>query len=418
MARPQTEGARRRVLMLAYLFPPIAGAGVQRTLKFVRYLEPLGWLATVVSTRSRAYGTRDPSLVPEIPASTRVVRTPAVPLARYLAIVLYKLRLRRLRAWVLWPDNGLGWAPFAFLAALRAARRDRPDVIFSTSAPYGSHVVALLVARLTGLPWVADFRDEWTTNPHLVDQPRPLMALATRAERAITSRASRIVLAAGYFDLVGLERDDPRRVEIPNGVDEADLPGASAPSPSADRFVLAHVGTLYDIRDPSPALRALAALADRRAIDAGRVEVRLVGSVWLPNLASPPGIRVTRTGYVDHAAAIAEMRASTALLFYVPSSSLAPSGKLFEYLASGRPLLCLAHPDNLGSRLVREWDAGVVADPDDEAAIEEALLVLWRRWQDGDLHDQAAVRERVLERFSRRAGAARLAEVLEEARRG
>jgi glycosyltransferase involved in cell wall biosynthesis len=403
--------------MLAYLFPPIAGAGVQRTLKFVRYLEPLGWQATVVSTRSRAYGTRDSSLVADIPASARVIRTPAVPLARYLAIVLYKLRLRRLRAWVLWPDNGLGWVPFAFVAALRAARRDRPDVLFSTSAPYGSHLVALLVSRLTGIPWVADFRDEWTTNPHLVGQPRPLMALAVRAEREITARAKRIVVAADYFELVGLDPDDPRRVEIPNGVDEADLPPASAPGPPPDRFVLAHVGTLYDIRDPSPVLRALAALVGDGAIDGNRVEVRLVGSVWLPGFAPPPEIRLTRTGYVEHTRAIQEMHMATALLLYVPSSSLAPSGKLFEYLGSGRPLLCLARPDNLGSRLVREWDAGAVADPHDESAIAEAILVLWRRWEQGGLPNQEAVRERVLERFSRRAGAARLAQVLEEARR-
>jgi glycosyltransferase involved in cell wall biosynthesis len=409
------EAGRRRVLMLAYLFPPIAGAGVQRTLKFVRYLEPLGWRATVVSTRSRAYGTRDTSLVADIPASARVIRTPALPLARYLAIVLYKLRLRRLRAWVLWPDNGLGWAPFAFFAALRAARRDRPDVLFSTSAPYGSHIVAMLVSRLTGLPWVADFRDEWTTNPHLVDQPRPLMALAARAERAITRRARRIVVVADYFELVGLDPDDPRRVEIPNGVDQADVPRASTPGPPADRYVLAHVGTLYDIRDPSPVLRALAALVARGAIDGDRVEVRLVGSVWLPGFAPPPGIRLTRTGYVEHAHALEEMHASTALLFYVPSSSLAPSGKLFEYLASGRPILCLAHPDNLGSRLVREWDAGVVAEPHDEAAIAEAILILWRRWEEGGLPDQDEVRERVFEGFSRRAGAERLAQVLEEA---
>jgi glycosyltransferase involved in cell wall biosynthesis len=404
--------------MLAYFFPPIAGAGVQRTLKFVRYLEPQGWDATVVSTRSRVYGARDPSLLAEVPTSTRVIRTPALPLARYLAIVLYKLRLRRLRAWVLWPDNGLGWAPFAFVAALRAARRDRPDVLFSSSAPYGSHLVALLVSRLTGIPWVADFRDEWATNPHLVDQPRPLMALASRAERAITAGARGIVVAADYFQLAGLEPDDPRRVEIFNGVDEADLPPPEAPGPPSDRFVLTHVGTIYDSIDPRPALRALAALAARGAIDGERLEARLVGAIWLPGFAAPAGVHAPITGYVEHSRAVAEMHTATALLLYVPSSSLAPSGKLFEYLGSGRPLLCLAHPENLGSRLVREWDAGVVADPHDEAAIAEAFLVLWRRWQEGDLSDQQAVRERVLERFSRRAGAVRLAQVLEEARRG
>jgi glycosyltransferase involved in cell wall biosynthesis len=412
--RPMDDD-RRRVLVLAYFFPPVAGAGVQRILKFVRYLAALGWDATVVSTRSRVYGVRDPSLLAEVPTSTRVIRTPALPLARYLAIVLYKLRLRRLRAWVLWPDNGLGWAPFAFVAALRAVRRDHPDVLLSTSAPYGSHLVALLVAQMTGLPWVADFRDEWTTNPHLADQPRPLAALAARAERAITARANRVVLAADYFQLAGLSSDDSRRVVIPNGVDEDDLPRASAPDPPAERFVLAHVGTLYDIRDPAPALRALASLAAREAVDRELVEVRLVGNVWLTDFAPPPGIRVETTGYVEHAQAIEEMHAATVLLLYVPSSSLAPSGKLFEYLASGRPLLCLARPDNLASRLVSDWDAGVVADPHNETAIERAILALWRRWQEDGLLDNKEVRERTLQHFSRRANAARLAQVLEEA---
>jgi glycosyltransferase involved in cell wall biosynthesis len=409
---------RRRALVLAYFFPPVAGAGAQRTLKFVRHLVPLGWDATVVSTRSRIYRARDPSLLAEVPVSTRVVRTRALPLAAYLGMVLHRLRLRRLRSVVVWPDNGLGWSPFALVATLRAVRRDRPDILFSTSSPYTGHLVALIVARLTGLPWVADFRDEWATNPHLADQPRLLTALTVRTERAITARATRVVVAADYFDLVGLPRGDRRRLEIPNGVDEVDLPPSSAPGPPGDRFVLAHVGTLYDIRDPTPALRALAALAARGAIDGRQIEVRLVGNIWLQSFTPPPDLRIEKVGYVDHARAVAEMRAATALLLYVPRASLAPSGKLFEYLASGRPLVCLARPDNLASRLVREWDAGVVADPDDEAAIEQAILSLWTRWRADGLPDREDVRALTLERYSRQAAAERLAQVLDEACRG
>jgi glycosyltransferase involved in cell wall biosynthesis len=317
----------------------------------------------------------------------------------------------------LWPDNGLGWAPFAFVAALRAARRERPDAIFSTSAPYGSHLIALLVSRLTGIPWVADFRDEWAANPHLADQPRVLAALAERAERKITARAKRVVVVADYFRLAGLPAGDPRRIEIVNGIDGSDLPSDSS-GPPAGRFVLSFVGSLYDSRDPRPVLRLLADLAERSAIDPEQLEVRIVGSIWIPAFAAPAGIRVESTGYVPHAQAVAEMCAATALLFYVPPGSLAPSGKLFEYLGSGRPLLCLAHPDNLASRLVREWNAGVVADPDDESAIEQAILTLWQRWQADALPDQALVRARALEHYSRQANAALLADVLNEASRG
>jgi glycosyltransferase involved in cell wall biosynthesis len=412
------EGDRLRVLVLAYYFPPVGGAGVQRTLKFVKYLAQFGWDATVVSTRSHSSRVRDRSLLADVPPTTRVRRTATLPLARYLGFGLHRLRLVRLSAYVLWPDGGLGWVPFAFLATLRAVRRDRPDVLLSTSAPYGSHLVALFVARLTSLPWVADFRDEWTANPHLADQPRPLAWLSGRAERAITNAATKVVVAAGYFRLCGLAQDEPRRIVIVNGVDDADFPGDSAPGPPADRFVLSHVGTLYALQDPSLALRVVAGLTARGAMAADSVEVRLVGNVWIPDFTHPRGLRVETTGYVEHLRAVAEMRAATVLLLYVPAASLAPSGKLFEYLASGRPVLCLAREDNLASRLVREWQAGVVADPHDEAAIEEGVLTLWRRWQEDGLPDQEEVRARVLHRYSRKAGAARLARVLEEARRG
>jgi glycosyltransferase involved in cell wall biosynthesis len=412
------NGDRRRVLVLAYYFPPVGGAGVQRTLKFVKYLEPLGWDATVISTRSRAYGARDESLLAEVPAATRVRRTAALPLARYLGFALHRLGLQRLRTYVMWPDGGLGWAPFAFLAAMRAARKDRPDVLLSSSAPYGSHLAALLVSRFTGLPWIADFRDEWTSNPHLAEQPRLLARLSERAERAITSSARAVVVAADYFRLRGLAEDDPRRVVIVNGVDEDDFSAEAHAAPPLDKFVLAHVGTLYELQDPSIALRALAALVVGGAIDADRVEVRMVGNVWIPDFAPPPGVRVERTGYLEHGRAIAEMRTASVLLLYVPASSLAPSGKLFEYLASGRPVLCLAREDNLASRLVREWDAGVVADPHDEQAVSDALLALWRRWEDDGLPDQSEVRRRALERFSRSATAAQLKGVLDEATHG
>src|SRR6476619_6770093 len=113
------DGARRRVLMLAYVFPPIGGGGVQRTVKFVRYLEPLGWDATVVTTRSRLYPARDPSLLQEVPAATRIVRTRALPLASWIGAILHRLHLDRIGVWITWPDGGKGWAPFAVERALR-----------------------------------------------------------------------------------------------------------------------------------------------------------------------------------------------------------------------------------------------------------------------------------------------------------
>jgi glycosyltransferase involved in cell wall biosynthesis len=404
----------RRVLVIAYYFPPLGGAGVQRTLKFVKYLPEFGWTPAVVSTRSRVYKARDSSLVGEIPQGTRVVRAIGLPVARWLAIAFGKLGLRGLRAWVSWPDGGLGWTPFALAAAWREVRRERPDVIYSSSAPYGAHMVALALHRRTGIPWVADFRDEWAADPHLANQSKVLAALSRRVEQAITRHATRIVVVADYFELDGAASSDPRRVTITNGVDSADVPEKDG-SPPPDRFRLSFIGTIYESINAAPVLDAVERLVADGVIDPERFEFRVVGNVWIPGFSPPPRVPFVETGYVSHEQAVEEMRRSTALLLYRPPASHAPSGKIFEYLAVERPILCITRPDNLAARIVSDWDAGEVAPPDDDDAIERALRAMYEQWEAGDLHAPAGTRERVLERFSRRELARRLAEVLDSA---
>jgi glycosyltransferase involved in cell wall biosynthesis len=412
--------AERRVLVLAYFFPPLGGAGVQRTLKTLKYLPEHGWRSTVVTTASQAYPVSDPSLLDEIPSGTRVVRAaePAV-WGRLLRLVLMAcdlLRLRALRGLVAWPDEMLGWGPFAFAATLREVRRSRPDVLYSTSAPYTAHLVAWGVHRVTGIPWVADFRDEWSNNPH-GEQPPLVRRLNRLVERAITRAAARITVVADYFDMAGAPPDHV--TVIPNGVDEDDLDGVPPPAARPDRRLrLSHVGTLYGDRDCAPVLAAMRRLVDAGRLDRDDIELRIVGNDWLAGLQDRVAVGLSRTGYVDHRAAVTEMRQADALLFYVAPTSLAPSGKIFEYLASERPILCVAHPDNLAARLVREWDAGIWAAPGDGDAIERALLTLVERRRAGDLPASPEVRRRTLERYSRRALAGRLAAVLEEAAAG
>ena len=407
----------KRVLVLAYFFPPIGGAGVQRTLKALKYLPSHGWSATVVTTASRAYPASDPSLAEEIPPGTRVVRAAEPALWRMLVtaalLACRPLRATRLRPLIAWPDRQLPWSPFALLAAYREIRRARPDVIYSTAPPHTAHIVGWILHRLTGIPLVADFRDEWSTNPH-ADDPALVTRMSRRTERAIASAAARVTVVADWFDIAGA---DPEGVTvIPNGVDEDDYPAGGAPAPRGDgRLRISHVGTLYGDRDCGPVLAALGRLVAAGRIARDDVELRIVGNDWLEDLDARVPVRLSKTGYVDHRAAVAEMREADALLLYVAPTSLAPSGKLFEYLASERPILCVTSPDNLAARLVREWDAGLWAAPGDGEAIEQAILALVERHRAGTLGPAPEVRRRTLEAYSRRAMAARLAGVLEKA---
>jgi hypothetical protein len=408
---------RKRVLIIHYFFPPLGGAGVARVVKFVKYLPDQGWEPAIVTTRSTWYGVRDESLVAQIPPHVPVIRARELPigqLRRRLVNPLHRLGLQNLLHYIGWPDEHCGWFPGATSAALRLVYAWRPDVILSSSYAYTAHFVALAVSRMTGVPWVADFRDEWANNPFAAKRPQLARRLSVAGERAVTTNATRTVVVADWFQLSGAPPAQP--IEIPNGVDEDDLTDIpAAKTPPSNRFRLSYVGTMYGPQDCAPVLAALRRLVDRRLLDPAVAELRLVGNVWVDGLEERSPIPVVRTGYVDHATALAEMRSATVLLFYVASSSRAPAGKLYEYLVSKRPILCVARPDNLAYELVSEWDAGAVAAADDPTAIESAVLDLYQRWTAGTLEIGPEVREQTLARFSRRRLTADLASVLEDA---
>lgn len=401
----------RRVLVLAYFFPPLGGAGVQRTLKFVKYLPEHGYRPTVITTRSRRYGILDETLAAEIPAGVRVLRVADIPLPTWAAGVLRRLGLHRAASVLSWPDISLGWAVAATISALREIRRNRPDVILTTSPPVSAHLAGWWLRRLTGVPWVADFRDEWATNLGAAVEPAPRRTLTRWVEPRLAAAAASVVVVADYFRIAGA----PRRLTVPNGVDESDVPAAAPEAPDGEVFRIAHVGSVYADRDCRPVLDALGRLAADGRIERDRVELRVVGTVWIEDLAQRSPVPLVQTAYVDHPRAIAEMRGASTLLLYVAPGSLAPSGKLFEYLACERPILSVAHPDNLAHRLVEEWGAGRSADPDDPEAIDAAILDLYERWREGRLGPVVGARERVLERYSRRRLTGELARVLDDA---
>lgn len=406
--------------MFAYYFPPLAGGGVQRTLKYVKYLPDEDFESMVIAGGARAYALRDRSLLSEVPPGTTVIRARALPLQQAqwkLGGAARRVGLSgRLVDAALWPDGLVGWLPAAVWQGLRAARTHHPDVLYSTSKPETAHLAALIVHRATGIPWVADFRDAWTLNPFGADSARrgPLADASTRLERAVVAEASYLTVVDESFDLLDVASDDPRRVIIRNGVDPDDLPALDSRAPPTGRFRLAHVGTLYGSRDAAPVFAALRDLATQGKLDRERFEVRIVGHTNLKD-QDLDTLPVTVADYVDHLTALAEMSGASALLFYQPAESRGSSGKIYEYLASGRPVLCVADPTNIAYRLVDEIGGGVCADASDVRAISRAIERLVTGWQQHEQIVAPSVRAEVLRRFSRRTLAGELAGVLRAA---
>src|SRR5439155_12426489 len=233
---------------------------------------------------------RDPTLGEELPPSVRVSRTPFFDLS-LVPRAAARLGLRGLaslaRALLYLPDLQAGWLPWACAMAPRLARR--ADLVYTTSAPYTSHLVGLWLKLRLGKPWVADFRDEWSLNPFFQYPSPALLALNRLMERRVLAHADRVLAttpghAAGLASLLPAAQRAKVRV-IHNGYDPADLPDESAPPD--ERFTLVHVGTFYGIRQPTSLLRALDALVAAGDLPAGDVRLVLAGTGAAPIAVLP-----------------------------------------------------------------------------------------------------------------------------------
>jgi glycosyltransferase involved in cell wall biosynthesis len=424
MTTPQLSDARRRVLMFAYYFPPLGGGGVQRTAKYVKYLPSEGFEPIVVTGSARGFLLRDASLSADVPPGTVIRRARSLP----LQTAQWKLDglLRRagfptkLVKEALWPDGHVGWLPAAVLGGLRAVRDHKPEVIYSTSSPATAHLAALIVHNLTGLPWVADFRDSWLFNPldPRTNSYAPLMQASQALERKVAAEASYITFADETMEAFGLASDDPRRVVICNGVDPDDLlperPRTEPPRAGREpdgRFRLSYVGSFYGSHDGAETFAAIRDLIERGELDPRRFELRIVGHAEIER-GKLDSLPVSFTGYVSHEEALAEMAGADALLYSRPPGDRVLSGKIFEYLTSGRPVLSVAHPESLASKLVRELGAGWCADVRDVGAVTGALGQVLDDWRRGAIEIDPGVRQEVIRRFSRRKLAGQLADVL------
>jgi glycosyltransferase involved in cell wall biosynthesis len=414
-------GAHRKLLIATYFFPPAGGAGAHRPLKLAAHLPELGVATAVLAPEDPKWVERDDSL--QAPPGVRVHRVPYLgPRTRVRGEELRGRRglprarreLSFLVPRLLVPDQHAAWVLTAGPAAVRLVRRERFDVVLTTSPPTSVHLIGALVKRLTGARWIADLRDPIVAHPH-----RRLELTIVRAKERSEQASARLV--ARYADAIvagssgvaeQLRELAPRGTvtTIANGCDFEDFAGLEYRPGS--RFRITHTGMMFGKRSPRAFIRAVA------SSDADIV-ARFVGGFRQADLewAETAGMErfLDVRPYVSHRCALELQRDSEALLLLIPETDGRGRGvlsaKVFEYLAARRPILAAVPAEGEAAALVRATGAGLVVPPDDVDALRGALLSLERRWRRGELPDVQLGPE-VRARISRRARAREVADVV------
>ncbi len=380
----------RRLLLLAYFYPPFGGAGVQRALKLSRFAEELGWQVDVVSATPAADELQDPSLLAEVPKATAVDR-PAVPrLPKALG------PLRRLQQ----PDIYRAWAGPALAAAEARLASGGYAAVMSTSLPYTSHWVALQLRRRHALPWVADLRDPWTDNRFLrhyqggglyarwrrrVDGALERDVYAGCDLLTMTAEPLRSLLAARH----GVAAD--KALLVRNGYDEDDFVdtpscGDAGSSPPVGRpFEVLFAGSIYQGYTIEPAFCALELLLERAPDTPLRLCLHTQAGAWLDaHLPRFPRVaaRSVRGQRLAHRDIIARYQQAD-LLILSALDDLSIPGKLFEYMRSGRPVLAFVERGAEADALLRQTGCGDGVPASDVEAGVAALQAHIDAWQRG-----------------------------------
>lgn len=396
--------------MISYLFPPLY-CGVGRQIKFVKFLPLFGWTPTVLTAnKSFLRPIYDHSRLKEIPPSIEIFRTFSLEiprLQRWVPAVLKRLFGINPK-WFQPVDIFIGWLPFAVHRGLEILNEGNIDLIFSTSLPNTCHLVAYILKKKFRTPWVADFRDPWTENPYIT-YPKPILKVEEKMERRVMENADRIIATANSITKTFVKKysDQPREkfLTILHGFDLDDFKSLEG---SNQRFTMTYTGSIYGFRVhvTNVFLGALSELLSENPSLRAELEVKFVGSVEsIRGSVSSRNLEgvVTLLPRVSHGEAIRHMMSSHVLLLITGAGrevsnrfKRAPdemSGKIVEYIATGKPILALAADTSSAAKIVKSTGTGVVVDPSDRERMVDAVQRFFRLYKENSLKIKSNIQQ-------------------------
>lgn len=425
----------RKVLVIAYYFPPLGLSGVQRTLKFVKYLPLYNWKPTVLTVSPGTYFAHDSSLLKEIePLNISILRAKSIdPTRLFRKGSTEGGRVVRMpREWIrktlnvasqliFVPDNKIGWKRNACRVASDLLKREKFDLIFATAPPYTDFLIGRYLKKKFGLPLVLDYRDAWVDNPYHFYLTPLHRWLHQRLEKRVLRDSDKIITINRRIKELLLKRYPFLQYQdveiISQGFDPADFHLDGVPLINKkDKMRITYSGTFIDKRTPKYFLRALYKVFQEQPELRTKIEACFVGHFRQENLklVQKLGLQdvVRVVGYVDHNECVRYLVSSDVLWLIIgkgKGEDMMSTGKLFEYFGARKPILgCV--PDGIAKMAIQDSGAGVVVDPYDVEAIASAIKDLYKRYEAGELRGP---NEEFVEKFNRKRLTADLARTFE-----
>ncbi|MDH6250494.1 hypothetical protein M2347_000221 [Chryseobacterium sp. H1D6B] len=428
----------KKILIITYYWPPAGGPGVQRWLKFAKYLPDFGWKPIIYTPENPSYPLLDESLIKDVPEDLEIVKTKIwepYQLAEKLNKSNKKFKAgqfdvgknqswkSKLSIWVrgnfFIPDARVFWVKPSVKFLEQYLKEHKIDVVVTSGPPHSMHLIGLnLKKKLPHLKWIADFRDPWTEISYYshLKLTKSSDKKHRRLESSVFKNAD-ITLATSYTDTENFNKNGANAVCITNGFDENDSnKKTNLPVHKSDTFTLSYIGVLEQLRNPENLWKALDDLILQNSDFAshftlkfaGRVDDKILNSIESTSLKN----HIQNLGYLSHDKAIEEMQQSEILLITnfpnEPSKGIIP-GKIFEYLAAGKQIISFGPDQADVSKILSETNAGKHFSYRDSETIKAFILEKFELWRNGNLLENT----QNLDQFSRRNLTKKLAAILD-----
>lgn len=397
----------KKVLIITYYWPPAGGPGVQRWLKFSKYMRQNGWEPVILTTQNGWYPVIDSTLEKDVLPDMKVIRTKSFEPLRYYSGLskaakdstnfgmvnqtkkqgLFQRISRFIRANIFIPDARRGWNRFAVAAASDIIKQYGIDIIITTGPPHSTHLIGLSLKRRYGLPWLADFRDPWSRIYYNRFLPRLKWAASydQQLEKKVIDAADMVTTVSNGL-IHELAHAPERSSVILNGYDDDDFKNI-IPDES-QYFNIVHTGSLGKYQNSEGFWRALQELVVEDSAFKKDLHVKLIGSTdqYLVSRVEHYQLmnNVMVSPHIPHHDAIREMATASVLLFIIANTEnnkMIFGGKLFEYIAARRPMLSIGPVDGEAARLLAAYTSFSMFDYDDAGRIKAEIMRVYDEWK-------------------------------------